>query len=115
MKITRNIRLRLQLQKIVFIILLLAAVSLLGWLSNKHSLQFDWTSNKRNTLSESSIDLLNALEQAVQVTVYVQDNETVHAAIKEILQRYQREKEDFTFTLINPDVDFESAQSLIQQ
>ena len=110
MKITRNIRLRLQLQKIVFIILLLAAVSLLGWLSNKHSLQFDWTSNKRNTLSESSIDLLNALEQAVQVTVYVQDDETVHAAIKEILQRYQREKEDFTFTLINPDVDFESAQ-----
>jgi ABC-type uncharacterized transport system involved in gliding motility auxiliary subunit len=110
MKISRKTRLLLQLQKMIFIVLLLIAVGMLGWLSNKHSYQFDWTSNKRNTLSQSSIDLLQTLEQPVQVSVYVQDDETVHAAIKEILQRYQREKDDFKFRLINPDIDFESAQ-----
>ena len=110
MKITRNIRLQLQLQKIIFIVLLLTAVGLLGWLSNQHSLQFDWTSNKRNTLSQSSIDLLGTLDQPVHVTVYVQDDETVRAAVDEILQRYQREKDDFTFSLVNPDIDFEAAQ-----
>jgi ABC-type uncharacterized transport system involved in gliding motility auxiliary subunit len=110
MKVTRKVRLVLQLQKIAFIVLLLIAVGLLGWLSNKHSVQFDWTSNKRNSLSQSSIDLLHTLKQPVMVTVYVQDDETVHAAIKEILQRYQREKQDFKFNLINPDIDFESAQ-----
>lgn len=110
MKLSRKTRLLLQLQKIIFIVLLLIAVGMLGWLSNKHSYQFDWTSNKRNTLSQNSIDLLHTLEQPVQVSVYVQDDETVHAAIKEILQRYQREKDDFKFRLINPDIDFESAQ-----
>jgi len=110
MKLSRKTRFLLQLQKIIFIVLLLIAVGMLGWLSNKHSYQFDWTSNKRNTLSQSSIDLLHTLEQPVQVAVYVQDDETVHTAVKEILQRYQREKDDFKFRLINPDIDFESAQ-----
>jgi ABC-type uncharacterized transport system involved in gliding motility auxiliary subunit len=110
MKLSRKTRLQLQLQKTIFIVLLLVTVGLLGWLSSKHTTQFDWTSNKRNTLSQSSIDLLHTLKQPVQISVYVQDDETVHAAVKEILQRYQREKDDFTFHLINPDIDFESAQ-----
>ena len=110
MRITRNVRRGLQLQKIVFIVLLLTAVGLLGWLSNRHSLQFDWTSNQRNTLSQSSIDLLGTMEHPVLVTVYVQDDDTVRAAVEEILQRYQREKKDFTYRLINPDIDFEAAQ-----
>ena len=110
MKLSRKARLLLQLQKIIFIALLLIAVGMLGWLANKHATQFDWTSNKRNTLSQSSIDLLNTLEQGVVITVYVQDDDTVHAAINEILQRYQREKEDFNYHLINPDIDFEAAQ-----
>ena len=110
MKLSKKTRLQLQLQKITFVVLLLIAVGLLGWLGNRHAVQFDWTSNKRNTLSESSIELLKTLKDPVTVTVYVQDDETVHAAVKEILQRYQREKKDFTFRLINPDIDFESAQ-----
>ena len=110
MKLSRKLRLQLQLQKIIFITLLLVAVVLLGTLANKHSVQFDWTSNKRNTLSQSSIELLHTLEHPVLVTVYVQDDETVHAAVEEILQRYQREKEDFNFRLVNPDIDFETAQ-----
>ena len=110
MRLSRKTRLQLQLQKIIFIALLLIAVGLLGWLSSKHAAQFDWTSNKRNTLSQGSIELLHTLKQPVTVSVYVQDDETVHAAIKEILQRYQREKEDFKFHLINPDIDFEAAQ-----
>ena len=110
MILSRKLRLQLQLQKIIFIALLLTAVGLLGSLASKHSAQLDWTSNKRNTLSQSSIELLQTLEHPVLVTVYVQDDETVHAAIEEILQRYQREKEDFNFRLVNPDIDFETAQ-----
>ena len=90
MKLSRKARLQLQLQKTIFIVLLLTIVGLLGWLSNKHAYQFDWTSNKRNSLSQSSIDLLNTLKKPVVVSVYVQDDETVHAAVEEILRRYQR-------------------------
>ena len=110
MKLSKKTRLQLQLQKFIFVTLLLITVGLLGILSSKHSVQYDWTSNQRNTLSGSSIDLLKTLEQPVEITVYVQDDDTVHAAVTEILQRYQREKDDFTFRLINPDIDFESAK-----
>ncbi len=110
MIITRKIRLQLQLQKFVFIILLLLAVGMLGWLSQQNSVQFDWTSNKRNTLSQASIDLLNTLMEPVTVNVYVQDDETVRAAVEEILNRYKRVKPDFNYRLINPDIDFETAQ-----
>ena len=46
MKISRKTRLLLQLQKIIFIALLLIAVGMLGWLSNKHSylVQSNWLS-----------------------------------------------------------------------
>jgi ABC-type uncharacterized transport system involved in gliding motility auxiliary subunit len=111
MKLTKKTRIQLQLQKIVFVALLLTAVGLLGWLTNQHAIQFDWTSNKRNTLSQNSIDLLQTLQHPVQVNVYVQDDDTVHAAVEEILQRYQREKADFDYSLINPDLDFEAAKS----
>ncbi len=110
MKLSRKTRLQLQLQKILFIGLLLTAVGLLGWLANQHAIQFDWTSNKRNTLSQNSIELLQTLDQPVQANVYIQDDATVHAAVEEILQRYQREKSDFNYRLINPDIDFESAK-----
>jgi ABC-type uncharacterized transport system involved in gliding motility auxiliary subunit len=110
MKLSRKTRLLLQLQKVIFILLLLIAVGLLGWLANQHTVQFDWTSNKRNTLSQNSINLLQTLEHPVDITVYVRDDDTVHAAVEEILQRYQREKADFSYRMINPDVDFESAQ-----
>ena len=62
MKLSRKLRLQLQLQKFIFITLLLIAVGLLGSLANRHSVQFDWTSNKRNTLSQNSIELLQTLE-----------------------------------------------------
>mgnify|MGYP001822372103 CR=1 FL=1 len=110
MRLSRRTRWQLQLQKTIFIVLLLTAVGLLGWLSNQHAVTFDWTSNKRNTLSDNSIELLQTLEHPVQVSVYVQDDETVRAAVEEILQRYQRKKADFNYRLINPDIDFESAQ-----
>ncbi len=110
MIISRKIRLQLQLQKFIFITLLLVAAGMLGWLSHEHSMQFDWTSNKRNTLSQTSIDLLNTLQEPVTVNVYVRDDETVRAAVEEILNRYKRVKPDFKFRLINPDIDFESAQ-----
>lgn len=110
MRLSRRTRWQLQLQKTIFIVLLLIAVGLLGWLSNQHAVTFDLTSNKRNTLSDNSIELLQTLEHPVKVSVYVQDDETVRAAVEEILQRYQREKADFNYRLINPDIDFESAQ-----
>jgi len=110
MRLSRGTRLQLQLQKYVFILLLLTAAGLLAWLSNQHSMQFDWSANRRNTLSQSSIELLRALKHPVNVNVYAQDDDAVHTAVDEIMKRYQRFKSDFNYRLLNPDIDIVSAQ-----
>ena len=110
MRLSRRTRLQLQLQKYAFILLVLAAAGLLAWLSNQHSMTFDWTANRRNTLSQGSIELLRELKQPVNVSVYTKDDDTVRTAVEEIMKRYQRFKPDFHYHLINPDIDIESAQ-----
>ena len=110
MKTSKNIRRQLQIQKIVFIILLLCVVGLLAWVSQKYRVQYDLTAGQRNTISQSSIDLLQSMEEPVLVNVYIQDDPTLRTAIEEILNRYKREKNNFSFKLINPDIDIELAQ-----
>ncbi|MGB5396312.1 MAG: Gldg family protein [Gammaproteobacteria bacterium] len=109
MRINKRLRFQLQLQKIIFIALLLCAAGLVAWLSQQYSTQFDWTTHARNSLSKSSVDLLKALKHPVAVNVYVQDDPTLRQAVEEILKRYQRVKPDFEFRLVNPDIDIEQA------
>jgi ABC-type uncharacterized transport system involved in gliding motility auxiliary subunit len=110
MQINKRTRLLLQLQKYIFIALLLCAAGMLAWLSTKHSSQFDWTANARNSLSKSSVALLKTLKDPVVVNVYVKNDPAIDQAVKEILNRYHRDKADFTFNLINPDIDIQQAQ-----
>lgn len=110
MKISKKIRLQLQLQKIIFTLLLFSVVGLLAWTSQKYSFQYDWTAGQRNTLSQGSITLLRAMEAPVTVNVYLQDDPTMKKAVSEILNRYKQVKADFNFKLINPDIDIELAE-----
>lgn len=110
MKVTKNIRRQLQIQKFVFLLLLLTFVGLLSWGSQKYSKQFDWTAGQRNTLSQSSVSLLQSMNEAVTVNAYIQDDPTLKTAVEEILNRYKREKNNFNFKIVNPDIDLELAQ-----
>ena len=110
MKTSKNIRLYLQIQKTIFVILLLTFVVLLAWASQKYKVQYDWTAGQRNTISQGSIDLLRSMDKPITVNVYIQDDPTIKAAIEEILNRYKREKNNFNFKLINPDISIELAQ-----
>lgn len=110
MKTSKKIRLQLQIQKWIFIILVLFIAGMLSWASQRYSVQYDVTAGQRNTLSQSSIDLLQGLVDPVQINVYIQDDPTLKTAVEEILNRYKREKDDFKFKLINPDIDIELAQ-----
>ena len=109
MRINRKLRFQLQLQKILFVILLLCAAGLTAWLSQQYATQFDWTTHARNSLSNSSVDLLKTLKHPVVVNVYANDDPTLRQAVEEILKRYQRVKPDFQFRLVNPDIDIEQA------
>ena len=109
MKLSSKSRLQLSIQKFIFLILFISSIGMLAWISNHYTYQFDLTANKRHSLSDNSIGLLELLDKPVTVHAYSTD-EVTQTAIKEIIARYQRIKSDFDVKLLNPDIDIEQAQ-----
>lgn len=105
MRATRESRLQLRLASTSFVVLLLAVVGLMMWLSRDYHLQFDWTRNSRNTLSEASRNLLKTLDKPVQVTAFARETEGVRGSISEFVGRYQKYKKDIRLEFVNPDTD----------
>jgi ABC-type uncharacterized transport system involved in gliding motility auxiliary subunit len=98
-------RLKLRLTSVSFVLLLLTAAGLSMWVSRNYHLQFDWTHNRRNTLSEASRNLLNTLDKPIHLSAYARDVEGVRQNIAELVARYQKHKDDIVLEFVNPDTD----------
>jgi ABC-type uncharacterized transport system involved in gliding motility auxiliary subunit len=112
MKVTRRSRLLLRLQSLVFAVLFIAIIGMLGWLSTQYVYQADWTTGARNTISDGSRRLLGGMDQAVQITAYVREDELTRGQIRDLIGTYQRFKEDITLEFINPDLTPERVREL---
>jgi len=109
MKISSQSRLQLTIQKLIFLLLFTSSIGMLAWITHQFSYQLDLTANKRHSLSNNSIELLNTLNKEVIVNAYTND-EITRKAIAEIISRYQHVKADFSLHLLNPDIDLKQAQ-----
>ena len=112
MKVTRRSRLLLRLQSLVFAVLFIAIIGMLGWLSTQYVYQADWTTGARNTISDGSRRLLEGMDQVVQITAYVREDELTRGQIKDLIGTYQRFKDDITLEFINPDLTPERVREL---
>jgi len=111
MKIDSTSRRWVRLQNLVFVVLLLAVVGLLAWLSTQYRFEADWTAGNRNTLSEETQELLSRIEGELRITAYVADDVELHRRIEERIDRYRRHKDDVSLTFVNPDLEFDRAQA----
>ncbi|VAW69326.1 hypothetical protein MNBD_GAMMA09-1655 [hydrothermal vent metagenome] len=111
MKITARTQFHYRLQHIIFIILLLACIGVAGWLSVQYEIRSDWTAGKRHSLSDDTLQLLKQLPGEVNLRSYQPDEPALMQAVTEILSRYQNNKENFNFKLINPDIFIQQAKS----
>lgn len=102
----------LKLQSLITVILLIAIVGALAWISNRYVLQFDWTAAGRNTLSQASRELLRTLVGPVEVTAYARENKVLRQAVRELVDRYRAEKPDIALSFVNPDKAPEEVRSL---
>ena len=112
MKVTRRSRLLLRLQSLVFAVLFIAIIGMLAWLSTQYVYQADWTTGARNTISEGSRRLLGEMDQPIQITAYVREDELTHSQIRDLIGTYQRFKDDITLEFINPDLTPERVREL---
>ena len=113
MKTNHKIRTQLRFQNILFLLLLLTIVGLLGWLSQRYSYEADWTANRRNTLSEASIKLLQRMPGPIQITAFARDSELLptRKKIRELIERYQRRKADIRLHFVDPNTEPDRVRS----
>ncbi len=103
MKINARKHLEIRLQNLIFTLLFLGVIGLLGWLSTRYSMQFDWTAGSRHSLSEASVKVLQLLHGPVKVTAYVREEKPIRDLITEQVSRFSRHKKDLTLAFVNSD------------
>lgn len=104
MKTSKKTHQQLRFQNIAFNVMFIAIIALLAWLSTQYTVQTDWTTNTRNTLSEPSQQLLKKLDKPILVTAFVSRNEIIRKQIHVLIQKYSSYKDNIDITFINPDI-----------
>ena len=103
MQITRKSRRQLHIQNLIFLVVLLAVMGMIAWLSTKYSHQADWTANQSNSLSDDSIKLLQNIPGALHITAFSREAPIMRKRIRDLIGRYQRNKDDIHLKFVNPD------------
>lgn len=111
MRVTRKSRLLMRGQNWGFVIVFLAIIGLLAWLSTRYVYHADWTYGHRNSLSPASVKLLDTLKGPLTFTAYTRDNSELREAIRRFIDKYQRIKKNTTLTFINPDTHPQAART----
>lgn len=105
MRVSPKSRWQLRLAGNSFVLLFLAAVGLVLWLSREYHIQFDWTYAGQNSLSETSVLLLQKLNKPVKVTAFATDRPELRQGIRNIIERYRQHYKDITLEFVDPDKD----------
>lgn len=96
---------RARLAAIGKLLVLVAVVVAIGWLSDRHRVDIDLSREQRAELSEASRATLARLDGAVVVTSYAGAASATRAPIAAFIARYQRHKPDVTLTFVDPELD----------
>jgi hypothetical protein len=77
-------------------------VILLGWLSLRFAWQWDWTRNGGNSLSETSIRVLERTEGPLEITAYAPELPALRDKIRRFIALYQYQKPDLKLRFVDP-------------
>ncbi len=112
MQLNKQSRFKFRLDNALFYLLFIGFIGILGWATQHYSFEADWTASQRNSLSESSIALLEKLEGPIEITAYVREGGVLPDRIKALVARYQRIKPDIQLHIVNPDKRPEQVREL---
>src|SRR5262245_11202237 len=91
---------------------LLVLVNYFGW---KYHERWDWTGSKLYTLSEKSLNVLQALDKDVEALVFMRPSEELYTPTKELLERYSAASPRVKVRLVDPDKNLAETQQVAQQ
>ncbi len=114
MEITPKTRWQYRLQSGLFLVLFLAVIGLLAWISHRYSFEADWTANGRNTLAPASIELLKRIPEPITIVAVARNTDLAptRRKIEELIARYQAVKPDIKLEFIDPDTEPDKVRQL---
>lgn len=83
-------------------LLFLAVIGLLGWLSTQYKTEFDWTANKRNSLTAASVKQLGNMKGPVKVLAFAPSGPENRADTAQFFKRYSAVKNDLIVEFVDP-------------
>jgi len=99
-----RLRWQIRLQSGLFVVLFLAVVGLLGWLSQLNPLSIDLSANQRNSLSAETIRLVRSLQHPVEITIFISPINDNREVLERLFERYQHQQPLVKFRSLNPDL-----------
>ncbi len=114
MRVTPKLRLQLLAQNGIFVVLLIALVTLLAFFAQEYRAERDITQNARNTLSQPAREMLAKLAGPVKLTVFATRQDVrgdLRKQIQDFLSPYQRIKPDINVTFVDPREEPKLAQA----
>ena len=104
--LNKKLRRHYRVQNGIFVILLLLLIIVLGFIAVQYRFQWDVSQNGRNSLSETSIEILQKLHAPILVTAYATEQHAqlgdIRKIITDFVALYQRIKPDLSLTFIDP-------------
>jgi ABC-type uncharacterized transport system involved in gliding motility auxiliary subunit len=97
--------LQVRIHNWLFVVLFLAVIGAIAWLSTKYSFEADWTAGNRNTLTEASQDLVSGLDGPLTLTAFTRDTGVTKRRIEDLVARYRQYQDDIALEFVNPDLD----------
>jgi ABC-type uncharacterized transport system involved in gliding motility auxiliary subunit len=109
MKINRHIHQTLRLKNFLATVLILTLLFTAAWLSRQYHTQIDLSANAGNTLSETSVKVLEKIPDAVIIKAFINEA-ALKRQLSQLLKRYQQVKANITVEFIDPKLALEQAR-----
>ena len=105
MKLNSRARLQLRIQSGVFLLLFVALLALLAWLTQRYPVTIDMSSNQRNSLSQETVRLLEQVESPLAITLFVSPVNERKPTLEKLFQRYRQLQSNIRVHVLNPDLN----------
>ena len=97
---------------VLLVLALLVIVNYLGW---KYHWRFDWTETRVHSLSETTENVLEGLEEDVRVTVFITPASMVYEPVRELLAQYEAASPRISVRWLDPERNPVEAQRLVEE
>lgn len=87
------------------IVLCLVLLVMVNYLAGRHYVRGDWTSGGFYHLSDKTLSVLGALDQDVEVVVFISEAMPLYLDLKDILYRYGSHTKRLSVEFVDPDTD----------